>query len=222
MTVVDALPRPRFRLPGDWWAVDLHDRDAAVASAHRLARHRVGPQDDRVLLRERVTHDLTEVIDAAIRAGGQSMFIAINIVDGVPLPISFAVYLPEVGMTPAIGTDPDRVLDILEQGVEYVSSHEHADPGDPADRVRIELAETKATRIHRVRTIDVGSGEDTGVIETLTVDYWTAVPGTKRVVLVSFSTSMAALQERLLQFFDAIMRAVAWDRPPAPEETPAS
>lgn len=212
--VAETLPELRFRLPGDWWAVDLHERDAAVASAHRLARHRIGPQDDRVLLRERVTRELTEAIDAAIRAGGQSMFIAINILDGVPLPISFGVYLPEVGMTPAIGTDPDRVLDILEQGVQHVATAEHADPGDPADRVRIALPETKATRIHRVRAIDVGSGEDAGTLETLIVDYWVAVPGTKRVMLVSFTTSMAALQEQLLQFFDAIMRAARWESAP--------
>ena len=169
------------------------------------------------MLRERVTHEITEAIDTAIRAGGQSMFIAVNILDGVPLPISFVVYLPEVGMTPAIGTDPDKVLDILERGIDHVATHEHTDPADPADRVRIELAETKASRIHRVRTIDVGSGEDAGVVETLVVDYWTAVPGTKRVLLVSFSTSMAALQEQLLQFFDAIMRAARWEHPDASE-----
>ena len=216
-TTGEALPTLRFRLPGDWWTVELHDRDAAVASAHRLARHRIGPQDDRVLLRQRVTKELTEAIDAAIRAGGQSMFIAINILDGVPLPISFAVYLPEVGMTPAIGTDPDRVLDILERGIEHVAGEGHADPGDPADRERITLPETKATRLHRVRAIDVGSGEDAGTMETLVVDYWVAVPRTKRVMLVSFTTSMAALQEQLLQFYDAIMRAARWEHPAAAE-----
>jgi hypothetical protein len=213
VTALEALPSLRFRLPGDWWAVELHDRDAAVASAHRLVRHRIGPQDDRVLVRQRVTRELTEAIDAAIRAGGQSMFIAVNILDGIPLPISFAVYLPETGMTPAIGTDADRVLDILEQGITQVATSAHADPGDPDDRIRVELSETKATRLHRVRTIDVGSGADTGTMETLVVDYWTAVPGTKRVMLVSFSTSMAELQQQLLQFFDAIMRAARWEHP---------
>lgn len=212
MTSLETLPTLRFRLPGDWWSVELHDRDTAVASAHRLVRHRIGPQDDRALTRARLTRELTEAVDAAIRAGGQSMFIAIQILEGVPLPISFAVYLPEVSMTPAFGTDPDRVLDILERGIEQVASAEHADPGDPADRIRLALAETKATRLHRVRVIDVGSGDDTGTLETLVVDYWVAIPGTKRVLLVSFSTSMAALQEYLLQFFDAIMRAAAWDR----------
>lgn len=213
MTAVDALPALRFRLPGDWWETSLHDRDAAVASAHRLVRHRIGPQDDRALTRARLTHELTEAVDAAIRAGGQSMFIAIQILDGVPLPISFAVYLPEVAMTPAFGTDADRVLDILERGIEQVASADHADPGDPADRIRVALAQTMATRLHRVRVIDVGAGEDAGTAETLVVDYWVAIPGTKRVLLVSFSTSMAALQEYLLPFFDAIMRAAIWDRP---------
>ena len=213
MSGAAALPTLRFRLPGDWWALDLHDRDAAVASAHRLVRHRIGTQDGRVRVRQHVTRELTEAIDAAIRADGQSMFIAVKILDGVPLPLSFTVYLPETGMTPAIGTDPDRVLEILERGIAHVATAEHADPGDPADRVRVDLPETKATRIHRVRAVDVTSGDDAGTIETLVVDYWVAVPGTKRVMLVSFSTPMAQLQQQLLQFFDAIMRAARWERP---------
>lgn len=208
-----ALPALRFRLPGDWWTTELHDRGAAVASASRLVRHRIGPQDDRALTRARLTREFTSAIDAAIRAGGQSMFIAIQIVDGVPLPISFAVYLPDAAMTPATGTDPDGVLDILERGIVHVVSTDHADPGDPADRIRLDLAGTKATRLHRVRAVEVGTGQDSGTSETLVVDYWVAVPKTKRVLLVSFSTSMAPLQEYLLQFFDAVMRAAVWDEP---------
>ncbi|QEO10643.1 hypothetical protein [Protaetiibacter larvae] len=222
MTATEELPQLRFRLPGDWWAVELHDRDRAVAAAHRLVRHRVGAHDDRALLRARLTREFTETVDAAIRAGGQSMFIAVQILDGVPLPISFTVYLPELGMTPAIGTAPDGVLDILDRGLEHIVAEGHADPGDPVDRVRIALPATKATRLHRVRVIDVGSGDDSGTLETLIVDYWVAIPGTKRVLLVTFTTSLAALQEQLLQFFDAVMRAAAWDAPGPPESPSAT
>ncbi len=205
------LPELRFRLPGDWWTTDLTDRDAAVASAHRLVRHRIGPQDDRVLLRQRVIGDFTRAIDAAIEAKGLSMFMAISIAEGVPIPITFTVHLPDVSLSPAIGTKPDVVLDILEQGIETLAAGERTDPGDPADRVRIDLPETRATRLHRVRVLDVGSGDDIATVESLIVDYWVAIPDSKRILLVSFSTSMAQLQEFLLPFFDAIMRAAIWD-----------
>lgn len=207
------LPELRFRLPGDWWTTDLTDRDAAVASAHRLVRHRIGPQDDRVLLRQRVIGDFTRAIDAAIEAKGLGMFMAISIAEGTPLPITFTVHAPDVSLSPAIGTKPEAVLEVLEQGIEALAAGAHTDPGDPADRVRVDLPETQATRLHRVRVLDVGTDADPGSLETLIVDYWVAVPGSKRIVLVSFSTSMAQLQEFLLPFFDAIMRAAIWTHP---------
>ncbi|RZS59469.1 hypothetical protein EV141_0695 [Microcella putealis] len=198
-----ALPTLRFRLPGDWWAVSLRDRDAALASAKRLVRHRVGTQDDRAALRARLVRDFGLAIDEAITGGGQQLLIAIQIVETVPLPITIAVYLPDLDLVPAIGTRAEAVLDVLEQGLD-------AREGSDADRTRVDAAGAPAIREHRIRVVEAGADSDRGTIETLVADYWLPVPARKRVVLVSVSTPFAQLQEAMLQFFDAILRASYW------------
>ena len=197
------LPTLRFRLPGDWWAVSLSDRDAALASAKRLVRHRVGTQDDRAALRARLVRDFGLAIDEATTGGGQQLLIAIQIVETVPLPITIAVYLPDLDLVPAIGTRAEVVLDVLEQGLD-------AREGPDADRTRVDAAGHPAIRENRIRRIDAGGGNDRAPLDTLVADYWLPVPGHKRFVLVSVSTPFAELQEAMLQFFDAIVRAAYW------------
>lgn len=208
--IAPALPTLRFRLPGDWWLIPLVDREAAVASATRLIRQRIGTQDDRATLRARLSRDLAAAIDEAIAGNGQSMLIAVQIVETVPIPISITVYLPDVSMSPAIGTAADRVLDILEQGLEGL---EVPEIGDLGQLERVALKGTTALRSVRTRQIEVGTGDDRGLMDVLVVDYWVAVPGTKRVVLANFSTSYAELREQMLVFFDAIMRATYFEGP---------
>lgn len=215
-----AAPELRFRLPGDWWAVDLRDRAAASAAAMRLIRHRIGAQDDRATLRARLHRDLVGAIDEAIRGRGRSMLIAVQIVEAVPLPVAITVYLPELEITPAIGTDPEGVLDILERGLAGAGDPGSAPdataaPGPtsapgPGELARVAAAGRPATRSVRVRPVDVGDGDDRGELDVLLVDYWLPVPGSKRVALVSVSSSFAQLREPLVVFFDAIARAAVW------------
>lgn len=207
----ETLSTLRFRLPGDWWATSLLDREAAVAAATRLIRHRIGTTDDRSALRARLRREFTAAIDEAIAGNGQSMFIAIQLVDGLPLPITITVYLLDVELVPAVGTRGDRVLGILRQGLEAATDH------DAGDLTELELAGTSALRRDRIRSTTVGCGDDSGSLDVLIVDYWLAVPETKRVVLVNFSTSMAELWEHLLPFFDAILRVAYWEMPPQPD-----
>lgn len=209
------LPTLRFRLPGDWWMIPLADRDAALASASRLVRHRIGPQDDRATLRARLNRDFIPAIDEAIRGNGQSLMIAIQVVEAVPLPIAITVYLPDVSLTPSIGRRADRVLDVLQLGLDSVE--ENPEIGDLGEYERITLSDSMALRTVRTRTTEVGSGNDRGTSEVLVVDYWLAVPGTKRVVLANFSTSFVDLREHMLTFFDSIVRATYWQQPEEPQ-----
>lgn len=204
------LPILRFRLPGDWWRIPLVDRAEASASAMRLIRNRVGVQDERARLRNRLHRDFVTAIDEAINGHGQSLLLAIQIVQTVPLPITIAVYLPDVSMSPAIGTNGDRVLDILQLGLEGIDGRQL---GGQRDVTRLELPGTMALRTSRIRSTTVGDGEDESVVEVFSVDYWLAVPGTKRIVLVNFSTSFAQLREYIQTFFDSIMRATYWQQP---------
>jgi|GEM_PF-2111149 len=207
MTDAPPVPDLRLRLPGQWWTADLNDRAGALAAAGRLIRLRVGTTDDRAPLRARLHHDFVAAIDRAIEGGGRRMFLAIEIAEGVPLPIAITVFAPDVELAPAIGTDPDRVLDVLERGM---LSGEHGTVQERDSITRVAAATSRAIRTVGVHTVEVGNGADRGELDVAVVRYWIAVPGVKRLALVDCSCSYAALVDELVVFFDALMRVASW------------
>jgi len=200
----------RLRLPGQWWTADLTDRSAAIAAAGRLIRHRIGVQDDRAALRARLHHDFVAAIDRAIEGAGRRMLLAIEIAEGVPLPIAITVFAPELDFAPAVGTDADRVLDVLERGM---TEGRHGTEQELESMQRVAVAGSRAIRTVGIRTVEVGSGADRGELDVAIVRYWIAVPDAKRVMLVDCSCSYAALVDELVVFFDALMRVASWGAP---------
>jgi hypothetical protein len=198
---VATLPALRFRLPGQWFQVPLHSREEARTAVERLVRHQVGPADDRAGLRRELTARFFTAIEGAIDGNGQSMQVAITIVPEVPISANFTVFLPEVTLTPAIGTSPDAVMELLRRGLEGVT--------DLSTEARFDTADSAVLRLHREQAARVDDENDD--VPALAVDYWITVPGHKRVVLVSFATVYSELTEVMLTFFDSIVRASYWD-----------
>lgn len=214
MTTTVVPSELRLRLPGQWWTADLTDREAAVAAAGRLIRHRIGVLDDRAALRARLHYDFVAAIDRAIEGAGRRMLLAIEIAEGVPLPIAITIFAPEVAFAPAVGTDADRVLDVLERGM---LEGRHGTAQERGSMQRIAAAASRAIRTVGIHAVEVGRGSDRGELEVAVVRYWIAVPGAKRVVLVDCSCSYAALVDELVVFFDALMRVASWSAPDAGE-----
>lgn len=50
-----------------------------------------------------------------------------------------------------------------------------------------------------------------GYTRTLTADYWYTVPGSKQVVVATFSTPMGDIPNLMLDYFDAVVRASYWE-----------
>jgi hypothetical protein len=198
------LPMLRFRLPGEWWQIPLHDRVEARESVRRLVQRRVGAGDRLATVRADFRRELFGLVDGAIDGHGQSMHIALNVVQDLPLSASFTVFLPEVGMTPAVGTDPRGVLRVLEEGLRQAGTD------DWETIERFEVGESAVVRVHRQRLVPTGGSEPDR--SALSVDYWMTIPGTKRVVLIAFSTAFAELEEVMLTFFDSIVRVTWWER----------
>ena len=198
------LPRLLLRLPGRWWQIPLTDRDDARASLHRLARAQFGSSDDRAKLRRDFENRMLDGLEAAIEGEGQSFHVAMEVVRGVPIPASITVFLPGQAMTPAIGTSPDAVLDVLERGLRQAA----ADRGAGDDLARIALRSSSALRLARRDRIEDSDG---AMREGLIVQYWLPIPGSKRVVLVSCSTPLLGLDDTMINFFDAIARGARWD-----------
>jgi len=133
------------------------------------------------------------------------MHIALEIVEGMPIPVSVTVFLPEMRLTPAVGTDASAVIGILQQGLEK-------NPAYDGERVaRFRVGESQALRVHREEQSTYRDEEVPG----LAVEYWITVPGFKRVALLSFSTALTGMDDIMLGFFDSIVQASYWQAPSA-------
>lgn len=198
------LPVLRLRLPGSWWQIPLGDRERARASIHDLVRTQVGTADDRATFRHDLSSRMLAALEQAIDGDGQSFHVALSIVDRLPIPATIAITLPQQGMTPAVGTRSESVMGILERGLELAA------PESWPTAHRFQSRGSQVLRVHRHQLVDAGEGE---ALDTLVADYWITVPGTKRVLLVSCSTSLGPLEEVMLGFFDSIVRAAYWEHP---------
>lgn len=210
---MSALPTLRLRLPGQWWQIPLHDRDEARESIRRLVSRQLGSADVHAQAREDLRRHLLAALEQSIAGDGQSFHVALEIVPDIPVPVAISVAMPQQAITPAVGTSPAAVMEILERGLELAA------PETWATAQRFESRGSSVLRLHRrqsVETLDT-DGENPGKpVDGLAADYWMTVPGTKRFVLVACSTAFGPLEQIMLTFFDSIVRAAYWEPQPAP------
>jgi hypothetical protein len=210
--VATELPTLRFRLPGQWSQIPLHERAEARTAIERLVELQVGKADQYATLRRDIRSRLLAALEAAIDGSGQSMHVALNVVPEVPISASFTVFLPAVALTPALGTTSTAVMDVFERGLATAADMETAQ--------KFGIAGSEVLRVHRETVADFD--DEHRDIRSLVVDYWLTVPGTKRIVLVSFSTLFSELAEVMITFFDSILRASYWEMPAAGEDAGVS
>jgi hypothetical protein len=202
------LPELRFRLPGQWWQIPLHGLEEARDSIKKLVSRQVGTADDKAKLRDQLRRQLLQAVEVAIEGNGQSMQVALDVVEEFPIPVSFTVFLPQLQLTPSVGTEGASVISLLQQGLEA------AGYGELETAHRFTAHDSEVLRVHRQQLIRSENGEK--ALPALTADYWLSIPETKRVVLVNFSTALTGIDEVMLTFFDSIVRASHWVRSTVP------
>ena len=192
MSDAPALPTLRFTLPGEWAEVPLHEPEQARAAIRRLVDSATGRTDELATVRDGLRRRLFASVEGVIGGEAQSLHVALDLVEDVPLPVSFTVFLLDQRMTPAVGEDPAAVLDVLARGLASASV------GMAPHRVG-----EVALRASSLSTTAEG-------LPSLRVDYWLPVPATKRVALVSFSTVLAGIAEEMTVLFDSIVLGTRW------------
>ncbi len=207
--MVIEIERPlvlRFRLPGEWWPIPLQSEHVAKESIRRLIDRQVGRADDRAILRDGLRGQFYDAVERAVAGDGQSMHIALDVVEELPLSSSFTVFILPQQLTPAIGESGEALIAVLRAGLESAQPE--------AVSTLVEFT-TGSSRVLRSHSTTVGSDEPP-TLPSLIANYWISMPGTKRVVLVSFVTAYAELEEVMLTFFDSIMRAAYWEERASP------
>ncbi|MFJ6679769.1 hypothetical protein ACIQLK_11715 [Microbacterium sp. NPDC091382] len=198
----------RFRLPGRWFSVDLSTEASTAASISAIARDAVGPADDRATERATVRRGLREAVAAGAAGDIRALMLAHEITPGTPLPVTLLVFEPsDLRMSPAVGTEPSKVLGVLTEALARL------DPEAHATLTQVSGPGVPALRTHRVE--EVGRDEDLSGTRRLSADYWVPVPETKGVLVVRLATPLGDIENLMLSLFDGFVAAAFFAAPEA-------
>jgi len=200
------MARLAFALPGTWLAIDPRDEEASFDRVDAAVRDVVGVADDAAAARRRLRDQLRTVVGSARASGAQGVFLCLEVAPGVRLPATLTVHAPSaMSMTPAIGTASAAVLDTLHRGLQTL------EVAGIDTAVRVPAPDGGALRIHRHVAETVEGAPVETPVQRLEVDYWFAVPGSKRVVLASFAAPLGHLHDAMLNLFDSIAAAARFE-----------
>ncbi len=223
MTATTTVPAIQFRLVGKWTQIpaSAHREQDRARAVRAIVGEALGAADELASQRAGLRRQILDAVTSASEAGAQSLFIASEIAKDMPMPVTMTVYAPEeLKMSPSIGTEAEHVINTAEAALRAIDT-----PG-LSTATRVAHPHTQALRLHRFlgstpavpREFGRPMGEqdapeghplDEGAPEvtSLVVDYWLAVPGTKRTVLVNFFTPMVQIPHLMLALFDGIILA---------------
>lgn len=232
MTVV-AIPLGgaslELRLPGEWATVPLDDPASARRAVRALALGAAGTSDGSAVLRSPLVRAALAEIDRGLAATAAPdastavvpparprLLIARSIVEGIAIPLSLLVSPLAQPVTPARLPTPEAVLDVLELALaardDGFSAAERPDLGGRFALRRQRLVPASA---------EAGPGA-TGAdpvaavsgLARLEVEHWLPIPGTRRLVRLVATTPVVGMDEVIIGFLDAIVRAARWEHPP--------
>lgn len=205
MTNGTKTPGVQIVLPGSWWKIPVGDAEAANRSIRALAEKITNRVDEFAQLRRDLRAELTQLAEKARDGGADQLFLAIEIVPGAPLPMSLALFWPEIDVLGSTPSDPKTVIALVREAL-----GSRPDAETYGDQEQATLGGTETWR--RSHTIEHPADGDVDAYETFVVDYWIAVPGMQRVALLTFSTTVPGERELLLELFRVMVESMRWDR----------
>jgi hypothetical protein len=207
------MKSPRFSLPGRWSRVDLTDESTTRRTVRRMIEQSLGHRDELVKERAELRQLLQPAVDSAREVGASDFYVALELVEGIPLPAWLMVFLPSVEDTDFLRLGLDALTSALEESAQIVEPDARTSFVDrPGER---ESAISAVRQNWRRRTV---SPDDPEVgFDVLEVDYWIAAAHPNRIALLTFSTGYAEYEEQMLALFDAVVRTIRW-----PADEPAT
>ena len=207
-------PRLVFNLPGTWFPVAITDDGAVEQDVERLVQGIVGPADDAAVLRRQMHDQVVDACAEAAEGGAVAMYFGKELEKDAPFPVNITVYQPPgLRMSPAIGTESDEVFGILRMGFDdaddafvdveggnYRALRRLLIEKDDSFQIEVPEEETPEEAALRAEAEKLD-------LERMRVDYWAHVPGTKQIVIVSFTTQMAMIKHLMLELFDLFIAA---------------
>lgn len=191
--------RLTLRLPGTWVQLDPNRPDVTTERIHSFVALAIGRADELSQARQHLRRALGLMMEKAPAAAAlESTFLCHEISPGSPTPIAVSVFSPaDIHMSPAVGTGPGTVIETFLAAMDVL--------GDSSDWTRLGCADGEAARRWRVTETVVAEGAADLPLRSFAADYWRTVPGSKRLVLVTVTSSLADIPQTLLRLADAIV-----------------
>lgn len=194
------MPEPiiDFMLPGRWWRLPLSSPTELRRAARALAIETVGRADDLTRLRAELVSGLSTSAETARRAGASDFYVGRELAPGVPLPMSLAVYWPDVPDLPSRHAGSRAAAEGLATALAHADSGavdvvEHADFGV----------------VRSIRTAELLDDQG-GAATRLDVSYWVTTSHSDRTLLLAFSTALLEHREAVVEVGDAIVGTLDW------------
>lgn len=210
MSTASAASTPQlvFRLVGRWSRIELDSPEAIATSTREIARELLGSTDDRATQRARVRRGLADAATQAAAAEARLMLFQTEFSSGEPMAATLTLFeRDDLRLSPAIGTDPDTVLRVLEQALPAI------DPVRAKTAVRRRSRDTDVVRTHAIEeTVETEDGAKF-TQRKLVAQYWYPQPGTKQLLLLVLHSPLGDIPHMLLNYFDAIVAASSFAVP---------
>lgn len=196
----------RIALPGSWWNIPLEDSVASAAAVRTIVNNSVGRADDRVMIRRALRDELQKDVDSARAGGAHGLYLAREIASGIPMSGSLAVFWPHLSNLPE-DADDARLLRAAIKAALADGARDEGTTFDPAETREFEsVSSVLLRRVRRHTIVDANGNPST----TIQCDYWIAFEEHSRPALLSFSSSLAGMDEKLIGLFDAIAATATW------------
>lgn len=198
-----ALPEFTIAVPTTWYQLDLDPRTRTSTIA-QLVEDRIGADDSPQLTQLR--RDLTGMLRSYARqaAGHGAIYAALmdQVVHGISISASLVI---AVGDAPR-DADGSPVLDPAALGPALLAGESR---GETPGAEVVETHAGPAARIRRTRSSGF-TGTDGADVTTADSQYFVPVPGTDKVLAMTFSTPNLSVRPALDELFDAIARTLEW------------
>jgi hypothetical protein len=199
-------PALRYRLPGTWAQLDLSSAEASDAAVARLVAAEFGRRDQDAQLRRTQRESLSRAVAEARNGGATQMHLSLRTGPSTALATLLTEYRRTV---PAAQPDPEALLASIAAAVTGATADDAWNGWADAGGSLYKRGESLVARRSRIDE-HPPSGAGAEPTHSLTVDYWSSVPGRSEVVLTTFTTGLAELGPLLGELFDAIMSTAEW------------
>ena len=169
------------------------------------------PGDELVSLRAEIRDHVSTAAKEALAAGAVAFHFALEVVPGVPVPITLGLYQPD--LPPRLSTQLGAV-----PSAESLAASLRASAGDAA----VSSWGDRDNGVTRALRMSPGDPAVEGSMPLLRADYWITAPGCDVTTVFAFSAPVLwdHTAPALLELLDAIISTVQWDpaTPPGSEQ----